>query len=143
MSDYTETADSVTIDFGSSNVVWDWDAVSGTWLRTSYGKDGMYLDSDGVEQRVSVPVLIALYTKSYTARPPGGVSGSSLPSSRVTGSGKAFVFADGRVAEGTWERASETEWFTLEDANGEMLLVPPGKSWLSLVPSHQGLTVQN
>lgn len=142
LSDLSDPASSVTIDFGSSDVVWDWDPLTKTWLRTAYGQPGTYLDTEGEEQRVSMPVLIALYTESYTAHPPAGVSGKSLPSSQVTGSGKAYVFAHGRVTEGTWERESEEEWFTLLDANGEMLLVPPGKSWMSLVPTHLGLTIE-
>ena len=142
LSDFAETASSVTIDLGSSDVVWDWDPLTKMWLRTAYGRDGTYLDSDGEEQRVSVPILIVLFTESYTAHPPAGVSGSSLPSSRVTGSGKAFVFADGLVIEGTWERESEEVWFSLLDANGEVMLVPPGKSWMSLVPTHLGLTIE-
>jgi len=143
LSDFSATASAVTIDFGSSDVVWDWDPLTKTWLRTAYGQEGTYLDPDGEEQRVSVPVLIALYTESYTAHPPAGVSGKSLPSSRVTGSGKAYVFADGRVTEGAWERESEDVWFTLVDGNGEMMLVPPGKSWMSLVPTHLGLTIES
>jgi hypothetical protein len=142
LSDYAEPASSVTIDFGSSDVVWDWDPSTASWLRTTHGQDGTYLDTEGEEQRVSVPVLIALYTEAYSAHPPAGVSGKSLPSSRVTGSGKAFVFADGRVTEGTWERESEDVWFSLLDPNGEMMLVPPGKSWMSLVPTHLGLSIE-
>ena len=142
LSAQADPATSVTIDFGSSDVVWDWDPLTKTWLRTAYGKEGTYLDPDGEEQRVGVPVLIALYAEPYTAHPPSGVSGKSLPSSRVTGSGKAFVFADGRVTEGTWEREREEDWFTLVDSNGEMLLVPPGKSWMSLVPTQWGLTIE-
>ncbi|MGB7859861.1 MAG: DUF3048 domain-containing protein [Acidimicrobiia bacterium] len=143
MSASSEPANSVTIDFGSSDVVWDWDPESEGWLRTAYGKEGTYFDPEGYEQPLSVPVLIALYTEQYTYSPPAGESGSSLPSSEVIGSGKAFVFADGRVIEGTWERESETEWFTLTGADGESMLVPPGKSWLSLVPNTTGLTIDS
>ena len=143
MSDLAETASSVEIDFSGNTVTWTWDEESGLWLKTAYDRETTYRNEDGTEERVGVPVLVALYVELYTAHPPAGVSGSSLPSSRTTGSGKAFVFADGRVTEGTWERDSELEWFTLTDADGEVILVPPGKSWVSLVPSHRGLTFQS
>ena len=142
MSDLAETASSVEIDFSGNTVTWTWDEELGLWLKTAYGRETTYLNADDTEERVGVPVLVALYVQPYTARPPAGVSGSSLPSYRTTGSGKAFVFADGRVTEGTWDRDSELEWFTLTDANGEIILVPPGKSWVSLVPSHKGLTFE-
>lgn len=139
LSDLAETATTVTIDFGNT-VIWDWDADLGLWLRTAYGSESSFRDEDGSEDRIGVPVLVALYVEQYTASPPAGVSGTSLPSSRTTGSGKAFVFADGRVSEGTWERESEFDWFTLKDAAGESLMVPPGKVWVSLVPDQRGLS---
>ncbi len=142
MSDDAETASTVKIDFSGNTVTWTWDEDLGLWLKTAYGRETTYRNEDGTEERVGVPVVVALYVDMYTARPPAGVSGSSLPSSRTTGSGKAFVFADGRVMEGTWDRDSELEWFTLTDPNGEIILVPPGKSWVSLVPSQRGLTFE-
>jgi hypothetical protein len=141
MSDLAVTASSVTIDFSGNIVVWTWDEAQGLWLRTAYGSDAMHRDEEGSEGRIGVPVLIALYTERYTASPPSGQSGTNLPSSRTTGSGKAYVFADGKVTEGTWERETETEWFHLTDGNGEVIMVPPGKSWVSLVPASSGLTI--
>lgn len=141
MRDNAPTAGSVTIDFAGNTVVWTWDADQGMWLRTAYGEDSMYVDEEGDTQRIAVPVMVALFVEPYTASPGGGQSGTDLPSSRTTGSGKAYVFAEGRVAEGTWEREDETDWFTLTDATGELIPVPPGKIWVSLVPSTRGLTI--
>lgn len=135
-------ASMVDIQFGSNNrVYWEWDADQELWLRTAYGEDGMYRDEDGTEGRIGVPVLVALYAEPYTASPSGGQSGSSLPSSRVIGQGRAFVFADGMVAEGTWEREEVEEWFTLRTESGAIMNVPPGKSWVSIVPSNRGLSI--
>jgi hypothetical protein len=143
MSDFSDPASSVNIDFSGHPVVWTWDQPAGLWLRTAYGIESNYRNEDGSEDRVGVPVMVALYVERYTAHPPSGVSGSSLPSSITTGTGKAFVFADGLVSEGTWERESELDWFKITDANGETILVPAGKIWVSLVPSNRGLTIQN
>jgi hypothetical protein len=52
------------------------------------------------------------------------------------------VFADGKVVEGTWERETETEWYTLTDADGNNIAVPPGQVWISLVPDIGGLTYE-
>lgn len=140
LSDFAETAAVVEIDFGD-NVIWTWDDELGLWLRTAYGRESFHRDEDGDERRIGVPVMVALYVEQYTVSPPAGVSGSSLPSSRTTGSGKAYVFAEGKVSQGTWTRDRETEWFRLTDATGEPLLVPPGKVWVSLVPDDLGLTI--
>lgn len=133
-------ASTVDIPFSGTTVVWTWDEETGTWLRTAYGRAVNDRDQDGVEERIGVPVLVALYTEQYTASPSG--SGKPVPASRTVGSGRAFVFADGKVVEGTWERESETEWFTLLDLDGETLEVPPGRVWVSLVPAGRGLTFE-
>lgn len=135
-------ASQVDIEFNSDNhVIWDWDEAEGLWLRTAYGEEAMWVDEDGNEGRIGVPVLIALYAEPYTATPSGGQSGTGLPSSRTTGQGQAFVFADGKVTEGTWERENETDWFTLRTESGEIMNVPPGQSWVSIVPSTRGLAI--
>lgn len=132
----------VMIRFGGNVVEWEWDPSTGAWLRTAYGRESMYRDQEGGETRVAVPVLIALHVEQYVEHPPPGWTGQSLPSSRVIGSGKAQVFADGQVIEGTWAREEEADWFTLIYEDGETMLVPPGRSWVSLVPDSGGLTYE-
>lgn len=142
MPEGADPASQVTIRFSGNPVTWDWDSATGGWLRTAYGGESMYRDEDGTESRVSVPVLIALHVEQYVEHPPPGWTGQSLPSSRTIGSGAALVFADGKVTEGSWERAEESEWFTLTYENGETMQVPPGRSWVSLVPNTGGLTYE-
>jgi hypothetical protein len=81
---------------------------------------------------------VALYTEQYLHSPSG--RGKSLPSSKTTGTGEAYVFADGKVMKGTWERETEKDWFTLTDDSGNVIPVPAGKAWISLVPPDDGLT---
>lgn len=126
-------ASSVDIAFIGNRVVWDWDETEGLWLRTTAGRESMVRDQEGEETRVGVPVLVALYTNQYSV--------NGLPSSEVTGSGEAYVFANGEYVTGTWEREELTDWFTLTDADGNVMNVPPGKVWVSLVPSSRGLTI--
>jgi hypothetical protein len=137
-----DPAASVTMRFAGTTTMWDWDPASRSWLRTAFGRESFYRDQDGTETRVGVPVLVALYVEQYTAMPPPGFGGSGLPSSQTVGTGTAFVFADGKVVEGIWTRESETEWFSLSTADGETVLVPPGKIWVSLVTANQGLTYE-
>lgn len=136
-----EPASEVTIDFTGNIVVWTWDATQGLWLRTASGEESNYVDKEGNEGRLAVPVLVALYVEQYVARPGAGQSGKPVPAEHTIGSGKAYVFADGKMVEGTWERDDETKWFTLTDTGGNVIPVPPGQSWVSLVPQSRGLTV--
>ena len=135
-----EPASAVEINFAGNIVNWDWDAATGTWLRTADGQESMSQTEDGVEARIGFPVLVALYTEQYNHSPSG--RGQSLPSSRTTGSGEAYVFADGKVVTGTWERETEQDWFTLTDPSGNVIPVPAGQAWISLVPTNNGLTYE-
>ena len=126
-------ASSVQVNFARNTVVWDWDETEGMWLRTADGREGMVRDQEGNETRLGVPVMVALYTNQYSV--------NGLPSSEVTGSGEAYVFAEGKYVAGTWEREELTDWFTLTDADGKVITVPAGKIWVSLVPTNSGLTI--
>ncbi len=135
-------ASHVRIDFLGNIVEWDWDVATGTWLRTADGRESEWKTEDGETGRIGFPVMVALYVEQYTLGPPAGVSGKALPSSHTTGTGRAFVFANGTVMEGTWERPTEKDWFTLTDSSGNVIPVPPGQVWISLVPASRGLTVE-
>lgn len=126
-------ASSVEMHFGGNEVTWDWDETEGLWLRTASGQESMVRDQEGNETPIGVPVMVALYVDQY--------SNNGLPSSHTLGSGEAYVFADGEYVQGTWERDELTEWFTLTDADGNVIAVPPGKIWVSLVPSNDGLEI--
>jgi hypothetical protein len=125
-------ASGVHIDFRGTDVDWIWDETTGSWLRSTDGQESGWRDEDGTEGRIGVPVLIGLESEQY--------SNNGLPSSHTTGSGQAWVFAEGKVVEGTWERETETEWFTLTDTEGNAIAIPPGQAWISLVPDTGGLT---
>lgn len=142
LSDYADPATQVTLDFSGNTVEWSWDESSGMWFRSGYGRETTYVDEDGNEEPLGAEVMVALYVEQYTSCPASGVAGSCVPASETTGSGEAFVFADGRVAEGTWERETEQVWFTLYDEDGEIMMVPPGRVWVSLVPARGGLEYQ-
>ena len=134
--------DSIDMNFSGNHVVWEWDSRTNTFNRFVGGQPSEWIDQDGTTGQLAYPVLVALYVDQYTARPPSGQAGVPLPSSHTTGEGRAFVFADGRVVEGTWEREEETDWFTLRTDDGAIIPVPPGKIWLSLVPDHTGLSFE-
>jgi hypothetical protein len=133
-------AKSVEIDFVGNLVRWDWDEATGVWLRTADGQESMWRTRDGEEGRIGFPVMVALHTEQYLHSPPG--RGRSLPSSRTTGTGVAYVFADGMVVEGTWERETEQDWFTLTDADGNVIPVPAGQAWISLVPTNNEIVIE-
>ena len=60
---------------------------------------------------------------------------------RTIGSGGAVLFTEGRVIDGIWSRPDNETWFTFSTASGE-LVVPPGLSWIHVIPHDRPLSWQ-
>ncbi len=121
-------ATAITTNWRSGYVVnWTWNGEA--YERSTWDQPHNYLDDDNEAQRITADTLVMLEMGIYTA---SGGSGSSVPASDTVGSGTAWVFADGRMQQGTWARDSETEWFTLTADDGSEMTVPPGRLWLIL-----------
>ncbi|HWL49175.1 MAG TPA: DUF3048 domain-containing protein, partial [Acidimicrobiia bacterium] len=129
-----EEAAKVSFDFQGNPVEWTWDEAEGTWLRTLAGDDSNTITEEGEESQIAFPVLIALYVEQDFV--------GDLPTSRTTGQGLVYIFAEGKVVQGTWQREDIDEWFTLADNEGEPILVPPGQTWISLVPNSSGIVIE-
>ncbi|MBW3658423.1 MAG: DUF3048 domain-containing protein [Actinobacteria bacterium] len=130
-------AEDLTIGFsGSTTIAWSWDGEA--YARSQNGQEHGLVTSDGDTRQVTADTLLVLETGLYTAQPPG--SGTAVPAVDSVGSGRAFVFSGGRVVEGTWQRESAEELFQLRDAEGQVLPLPPGFLWISLLPTGRSVT---
>jgi hypothetical protein len=134
-----ETAETVTIPFsGSTTTSWEWDGE--TYLRFQGDEPHMWVSQDGEETgQLSFDTVVALVVDEFIMSNPAG-TGTSLPTARTVGSGTAYVFSDGHVITGTWERASEEDRFFLYDEDGNEIVIAPGRLWMSLVPDNQDVT---
>ncbi len=54
------------------------------------------------------------------------------PEAQTLGEGPAWVFSDGEVVEGTWKR--DNVFFPIEyfDADGDVIAINPGNTWVEL-----------
>ncbi len=132
------TAETVTLDWSSQQpvpVVWRWDGEQ--YLR-SYGETPHeWVDAEGERGQIATDTLVVLTTPLYTA---SGSSGSSVPALETTGTGTAYVFVDGSVIEGTWQRDEITEAFSLTTADGATIELPAGRLWVSVFPDSRPVT---
>jgi hypothetical protein len=132
-------ATEIRLDWSTAPAVrWVWDGTE--YLRFNADTAHGWLDADGNEGQVSADVLVVLTADRYTASPPAGQSGSSVPAMRTTGTGQAVLFHDGVLIEGTWERASIDVPFNLALTDGSTMIVPPGRLWVSIFPDDRSLS---
>jgi DUF3048 family protein len=115
---------------GSSDVYWKWSVKKKAWLR-SHGtvphtlSDGMQVQATNVVVQVVKTVLTDI------------TDANGMPSPEViaTGSGKAYVFRNGKVIVGTWSRPSLSDLTVFRDASGNQIPLAPGTTWVELLPN--------
>ena len=57
---------------------------------------------------------------------------------RVHGTGIAYVFTNGKVIEGTWERSGDNEPNIFRDKNGNEIVLNQGKTWMCCIWEEEG-----
>lgn len=131
LPEVSRPAASVHLDFSaSSDVWWRWDAALGLWLR-SHG-DAAHVLEDGMQVGAATVIVQVVEVVPGTI-----VDAAGNPSPEVTlvGTGKAYVFRDGRVIVGTWVRDSLGETTRFLTKEGEEIALAPGRTWIELFPS--------
>lgn len=64
-------------------------------------------------------------------------AGNPVPETELTGRGEAMLFHGGRLVRGTWSKTALDAPLTLATRAGP-LTVPPGRTWIELVPAQDG-----
>ena len=58
----------------------------------------------------------------------------------VLGSGEVYVFQDGTIEKGTWEKVDKKEPLKFKKTNGEPLKLNPGRTWITAIQSGDRVT---
>ncbi|MDG1392273.1 MAG: DUF3048 domain-containing protein [Ilumatobacter sp.] len=106
------------------SVDWVWDAESSKYLRSQNGN--RHTAASGAQIAVDnvVELLVFHAPSPVDARSPNPIT---------VGLGAAVVHRNGESIPGTWERTTAYDPFTLRDANGAVIPLNTGKSFVELV----------
>jgi len=110
----------VFVDFGHAEIDYAWNGEG--WERTHNGD--AHSDSDGI--RVAPPNVVIQFTTYGTSS-----ADSRSPEAQTVGSGEAWVFTDGHVVRGRWERPDQSRPAALV-ADGRPIRLTPGRTWVAL-----------
>ncbi len=125
----------LTLPFsGYTETTWTWNG--STYLRTYYDAyqnqkyDNIHYwsDENGNTGQISFDTVIALFCEPY-------VHPLQLPSVKTVGEGRAILLHGGKMIDAKWKRGSNLDPFHIFDRNNNILYVPKGKVWISLVPN--------
>lgn len=106
-------------------VVYVWNATRKSWDRSQRGSPHLAIDGK-TETPISPANVIALEINYANSSTPGS------PLAVTLGKGKAHVFTDGKVIDGTWSRGDKGDPWTLTDEAGAPIALTPGKTWVAL-----------
>lgn len=129
----SKTPDATSVDIkissASYNSHYDYDTATNTYKRSVNG--GPSLDREAGQLTPSV--VIALHVDMFLVLEDG-----YRESITTSGSGTADVFQNGAVTEVAWRKASRTAPLELIDANGQVLSLARGQTWIIAVPNSTG-----
>lgn len=128
--------DAASIDLapstGQFSVHYDYDAASNTYKRSEGGAP--HLDRE--LGQIAPDVVIALRVQQ-------GLMADGLHSIfQTTGSGDAYVFQNGTVAQVQWSRAAASDMLKFTDASGAEIKLNRGQVWLTAVGQGRNISWQ-
>ena len=103
------------------------------WARTQNGRD--HTDFEGV--RVAPENVIVQFV-SYGQSP----ANRATPEPKLTGSGDAWIFTNGLVIQGSWERLSERDLTVFRTSSGTVVALTPGRTWIALARANSATLVR-
>jgi DUF3048 family protein len=132
----SKKAGSLSMTFSDLNTVgWDWDGGNEMWLRLDDGTPNELEDGTRLATKNVVVQFVKVNDSDIQ-----DVTGSPSPEVKLIGHGKAYVFREGQVVVGRWERGSLEERTTFTDRAGDEIPLVPGQTWVELYPAGGNFT---
>lgn len=133
----SKLAREIHVDFSpSADVFWNFNRKKGLWMR-SHGEEPHTMEDGSQVSAINVIVQVVEVRPSEIV----DAAGNPSPEIDAIGSGKAYVFRNGRVIEGRWVREDEDDLTEFVNAAGETIPLAPGPTWVELFPSDRAIEV--
>lgn len=116
-------------DYKEYKVKWEYDKTTNEFKRLTGGEAHKDLDTD---KQLGVKNVVVIFTKESNAN--DGYPGDIHLLYGTTGKGKALVFQNGEVIEGTWEKKSRLDRMRIFDEKSKEVSFAGGKIWISNLP---------
>lgn len=123
--------------YDDHRVMWDYDKVSNSYLRTNGGIVHKDKDSD---RQLSAKNVIILFMRESRAN--DGYEGNLHMLYGTKGTGRATIFMDGEEIKGTWSKKNRTSRLILKNAKRAEIEFNRGVIWFEVVASDTVLDVK-
>lgn len=131
------TATDIKFNFWDSmpgyDVEWKYDATTNSYKRFNAG-------TADIDWEFDKPQLAASNVAIMFATEKGPLDSEHHLLYQVIGTGKALVFQNGQVVQGTWKKASALDREVFYDTNGKEISMVRGQTWVEVVPAQNKVT---
>jgi len=110
---------------------YQWNPTTKSWARSIFGR--LDVSAPGVQLS---PTNVIVMNVNYIGGV--GVEGSQA---QLTGSGPVEVFTDGRLEKGRWFRSAVGKPTAYRSANGKVIALRPGQTWVELLATGETVSV--
>lgn len=114
-------------DYKTYSVKWEYDKATNSYKRYNGGKP--HIDFNTKEQLTAKNVVIQF------AKEVGPVDEHKHMLYGTIGNGRALIFQDGKVIEGTWSKKSRTDRTLFYDSTGKEIKFNRGQIWIEVIPT--------
>lgn len=110
---------------------YDYDKASNSYMRSEGGKPHLELTSGNDKKGTQIhPKVVITLAMGY------GLEADNHHSQyNDTGSGPMYIFQDGNVIAGTWNKKDQSSMFVFKDAAGKVIPLDAGQTWVTIVGS--------
>lgn len=134
LPDGTKPAKAINVNFNPVNTIrYEWS--DDGWLR--FEADEPFMTEEG-DQLIVDNVLIEEHQVLLSEKIVDSAGNPSLEIADEVGTGRAFLFRDGRMIKGKWTREEVGDPVTFETKGGDAFVFAPGSIWIELLPSQEG-----
>jgi hypothetical protein len=121
----------IELDFGGTSVGYRWG--KGGWARSQDG--AAFRDASG--RQVKTTNVLVQEVDASLSKSLFDSNGVASPRFDLVGSGRAWLFRDGKMVQGTWtDRGAGAPVF--KTSKGAVMNLARGRTWLEMVPSADG-----
>jgi hypothetical protein len=120
-----------------ARVRYEYDAASRTYARLQSASSALNYqrEVDGMNgQEIAARNIVIINTDIWATDVRDDAGGAASLDMRLTGTGKASIFRDGRRQDGTWSRASYTDAFVFTNFYNQKVYLSPGQTWIHILP---------
>ena len=118
-----EATAGVEVSVGNENIGWTWNPDEQRFDRSQRGQE----HNDKTYGRIRASNVVIM---GVEYRP--SVADRRSPEAQTVGQGFAWIFTDGQLREGLWQRDVNTEPIRFVTAEGEAIELAPGNTWIEL-----------